>query len=148
MTDLAALYQEVILDHNRYPRHHHKMADATTRAEGVNPVCGDQLMVYLKIHHHCIEAVSFEGKGCAISQASASLMTDMLLGKTETEALQLVHQFKQLVTTGDAPATQQLDKLTVLAGVKHYPGRVKCATLAWHALEAALKHQPKVCTES
>lgn len=136
--DLQALYQEVILDHNRTPRNHHAMSCATCEARGVNPLCGDQLMVYVKLEAGVIQDASFVGEGCAISQASASLMTEALQGKTEAEAHALFKQFHALLTDDNAVAGANLGKLAVFEGVRAFPARVKCATLAWHALDAAL----------
>ncbi len=145
MIDLRELYQEIIIDHNRNPRNHHRMSDANAQAEGFNPLCGDKLTVYLKLHNEVIEALSFVGCGCAISQASASLMTEALQGKSVKEAKATFTQFHHMVT-GKAPekSVQSLDKLTVLAGVKAYPARVKCATLAWHTLLTALNREAVV----
>lgn len=137
--DLRELYQEVIIDHNRNPRNHHLMPDATAEAKGFNPLCGDKLTVYMKIEGSKIIGLSFLGQGCAISQASASLMTEALCGKTVAEAHELFERFHSLLTSDETPPN--MGKLTVLAGVKAYPARVKCATLAWHTLEAALKHE-------
>ncbi|MCH9755904.1 MAG: SUF system NifU family Fe-S cluster assembly protein [Gammaproteobacteria bacterium] len=139
--NLAALYQEVILDHNRTPRNHHVMACPTCEARGVNPLCGDKLTVYVKLKAGVIEAVSFIGEGCAISQASASLMTEALKGKTEAEAAAMFEAFHALLTEDDAKATSNLGKLVIFEGVRAFPARVKCATLAWHALDAALKKE-------
>lgn len=149
MTDgLRDLYQQVIVDHNRSPRNFHELQHANCQAEGVNPLCGDQLTLYLSIKNHIIEDASFIGKGCAISVASASLMTDYLKGKTVTEAQAIFHRFHQLLTQSAVCDCGDLGKLTVLAGVKAYPARVKCATLAWHALVAALAHETQpVSTE-
>ena len=145
---LRELYQEIIIDHNRNPRNHHAMHDASSVANGFNPLCGDKLTVYLKLKNDVIDDVSFLGTGCAISQASASLMTDALRGKTVAEAHQMFHRFHDLVTKEDDSQLQALDKLTVLAGVRAFPARVKCATLAWHTLEAALnQEQSLVSTE-
>ena len=141
MSDLRELYQEIILDHNRNPHNHHDMADATVAADGYNPLCGDKITVYLKLRDSMVEDVSFLGCGCAISQASASLMTDEIKGKTLEEAHQLFERFHLMVTSEDAPSSKGLDKLTVLAGVRAFPARVKCATLAWHTLEAAIKKE-------
>jgi len=148
MDDLRNLYQEVIFDHNRNPRNFHAMADANRRADGFNPLCGDQLTVYMKLNNAgVIEDVSFEGKGCAISTASASIMTETLKGKTEREAEQLFRAFQDIVT-GKAESGTNLGKLQVLAGVRDYPARVKCATLAWHTVHAAMAQQSqKVSTE-
>lgn len=141
--ELRELYQEVIIDHNRNPRNHHPMDDATTQANGFNPLCGDKLTVYAKLEQNLISDLSFVGCGCAISQASASLMTDALKGKTITEAHELFHRVHQMLTQDDAPMSS-IDKITVLAGVKAFPARVKCATLAWHTLEAALNKDTAV----
>jgi nitrogen fixation NifU-like protein len=137
--DIRELYQEVIMDHNRAPRNHHAMANATCQARGYNPLCGDKLTVYLHLTAAVIDDISFVGCGCAISQASASLMTDALQGKTVVEAKALFEQFHTLLTHEDAACVANLDKLAVFAGVREFPARVKCATLAWHTLDAALK---------
>lgn len=141
MSDLRDLYQEVILDHNRSPRHFHSLENASHHAEGFNPLCGDRLTLYLIIEAGCIKEIAFEGKGCAISTASASLMTEQLRGKTTAEAEAIFQAFHQMVTGTMVVASPLLDKLTVLAGVREFPARVKCATLAWHTLQAALAHQ-------
>ena len=139
MSDLRELYQEVIFDHNRRPRNFGRLAGANRSAEGFNPLCGDKLALYLKMVDGVIEDASFEGTGCAISTASASLMTEALKGKTEAQAQALFAGFHALVTGGDgAPAAVPLGKLEVLSGVREFPSRVKCATLAWHTLHAAL----------
>lgn len=149
MNDLRELYQEVIFDHYRKPRNFRHMDDANHSAEGYNPMCGDKVTIYLKVEDGRISDASFEGSGCAISTASASLMTDSLKGKSEAEALQMLEEFHGMVTgpmTGGAPVS--LGKLEALAGVREFPQRVKCATLAWHTLQAALKNQhEKVTTE-
>ena len=139
--DIRELYQEVIMDHNRSPRNHHAMANATCQARGYNPLCGDKLTVYLHLSAGVIDDISFVGCGCAISQASASLMTDALQGKTVVEAKALFEQFHTLLTHEDAACVANLDKLAVFAGVREFPARVKCATLAWHTLDAALKKE-------
>jgi len=131
------LYQEIILDHSKRPRNCHPMEDANRKAEGYNPLCGDKLKLYLKMEDGIVEDVSFEGSGCAISTASASLMTESLKGKTKEEALVLLDKFHDLLTT-DSPVSKELGKLVVFCGVKDYPARVKCATLAWHTLKSAL----------
>lgn len=146
MLDLRELYQEVILDHNKNPRNAYKMLDASCEAEGFNPLCGDHLTLYLSIQNNCIEKASFTGNGCAISTASASLMTEYLIGKTVSEAEQLFQCFHHLITVdtsvNDPEAIRkQLGKLSILAGVREFPARVKCATLAWHTLKAALSHE-------
>jgi nitrogen fixation NifU-like protein len=149
MFDLKALYQEVIIDHNRHPRNFGKLTDASRIAEGYNPLCGDKLTLYLKLDEGVIREVSFEGSGCAISVASASLMTEHLKGKTEAETRRLFDSFRALVTEdGNASDAVQLGKLSVLAGVKEFPARVKCATLCWHTLYSALRNEHKtVSTE-
>jgi len=131
------LYQETILDHSRRPRNLHAMADANRKAEGSNPLCGDKLRLYLKLEDDIVRDASFEGAGCAISTASASLMTESLKGKTREEALKLMEKFHALVTT-DTAASNDLGKLVVFCGVRDYPARVKCATLAWHTMKSAL----------
>ena len=139
--ELRELYQEIIIDHNRDPRNHHAMDDATAQANGFNPLCGDKLTVYLKLAGTVVSDLSFVGCGCAISQASASLMTEALRGKSVEEAHELFERFHTMLTRDDDRQMVSLGKLAVLAGVKAYPARVKCATLAWHTLEAALKKE-------
>jgi nitrogen fixation NifU-like protein len=139
MAYLHDLYQEVIIDHGRQPRNFGPLPDANRRANGFNPLCGDQLVLYLKVVAGIIEDIRFEGSGCAISTASASLMSEALKGKSEAEAAALFESFHALVTGQEAtPGAAPLGKLEVLAGVKEFPARVKCATLAWHTLQAAL----------
>jgi nitrogen fixation NifU-like protein len=143
------LYQEVILDHSKRPRNCHPMEDANHKAEGYNPLCGDKLKLYLKLEDDVVKDVSFVGSGCAISTASASLMTETLKGKRREEALKLLEQFHELLTT-DTPVSKELGKLVVFCGVREYPARVKCATLAWHTLKSALETEtgePVVSTE-
>ncbi|MBA2709255.1 MAG: SUF system NifU family Fe-S cluster assembly protein [Tatlockia sp.] len=148
MFDLRELYQEMIIDHNRNPRNHHEMQDATSEANGFNRLCGDKLTIYLKIDNKKISDLSFLGQGCAISQASASLMTEALRGKTLDEAHDLFLRFHNMLTSDEESSLKDMEKLAVLAGVKAYPARVKCATLAWHTLEAALnKDAGTVSTE-
>ena len=142
--DSRELYQDIILDHGRKPRNFHAMAKPSHFAHGHNPLCGDRVTVYLAIEDGRVKDVSFEGRGCAISTASASLMTEVLKGKTLEEAEKLFKAFHAEVTGGEATATPEalqddLERLAPLEGVKAYPARVKCATLAWHAFEAALK---------
>lgn len=139
MSELRDLYQEVIFDHYRKPRNHHALADANHVAHGHNPLCGDQVTIYLKVEDGVVLDLSFEGTGCAISTASASLMTDALKGKNLDEVEHLFKEFHQMVTHDDAESDPELGKLEVLAGVREFPARVKCATLAWHTLQAALK---------
>ncbi len=150
MSDLRELYQELILDHHRRPRNYRKMADADRHVEGYNPLCGDRVTVYVKLEGDVVKDVSFEGVGCAISTASASLMTESLKGKTRAEAERLFRTFHELVTGetgGDVPA-ERLGKLAVFSGVREFPLRVKCATLAWHTARAALAGEARpVSTE-
>ena len=139
MSDLRDLYQEVIFDHNRHPRNFGKIANADRHADGHNPLCGDKLSLYLKIDNDVITDIRFEGSGCAISTASASLMTERLKGMKIADAEALFQKFHAVITQdGQDADSSQLGKLSVLTGVRGYPARVKCATLAWHTLEAAL----------
>lgn len=147
MSELTDLYQEVILDHNRKPRNYRELVDASHTAEGYNPLCGDRLTLYLKVKDGVIAEVAFQGSGCAISRASASLMTDALKGKTVPEAQALFDRFHRMVTTAPDQAVEDLGKLSALAGVREFPIRVKCASLAWHTLKAALERQQTVSTE-
>ena len=147
MSDLSDLYQEVILDHNRRPRNFHALADASHSAEGYNPLCGDRLTLYLKVADGVVTDVAFEGAGCAISKASASLMTDAVKGKTIAEAQALFDRFHRMVTTPPEQPVEDLGKLSALAGVREFPVRVKCATLAWHALVAALEGGKEASSE-
>ena len=139
-SELRELYQEVIIDHSKRPRNFRALADATGTAEGYNPLCGDHLTVYLKLAGGVIEDIAFQGDGCAISKASASLMTTALKGKNESEALTLFGHVHTLLTDGPHGAVQLNDvgKLAVLSGVWEFPARVKCASLAWHTLRSAL----------
>lgn len=145
MFDLKDLYQEIIVDHNRSPRNFGKLEDADRTLEGFNPLCGDRLTLYLKLDDNRIEEVSFDGSGCAISVASASLMTEAMKGKTIAEAEAIFNDFHQLVTgENDDIDTEKLGKLAALAGVRDYPTRVKCATLCWHTLHSALQGDDEV----
>ncbi|MEE3201783.1 MAG: SUF system NifU family Fe-S cluster assembly protein [Acidobacteriota bacterium] len=147
MSELRDLYQEVILDHNRHPHNFGELADADRHADGFNPLCGDKLAVYVNLDGGTITDVRFEGSGCAISKASASLMTDSVKGKSLVEARALFDRFLNLVTDGDvADDDQVLGKLAVFAGVRDYPARVKCASLAWHTLRAAVEDRHDVVT--
>ncbi|ETO92624.1 Fe-S cluster assembly sulfur transfer protein SufU [Legionella oakridgensis] len=146
MMNLRELYQEIIIDHNRNPRNHREMANPTCQAKGFNPLCGDKVTIYVQLKDNVIQDISFLGCGCAISQASASLMTDVLRGKSVEEAHELFRRFHHMVTIAEDPAPQSMDKLTVLAGVRAFPARVKCATLAWHTLESALKQEETTVT--
>ncbi len=145
MTDLQDLYQELILDHGRRPRNFRPLAEASRSAEGYNPLCGDKVKVYVKMDDDIVKDISFEGAGCAISTASASIMTETLKGKTRAEAERLFQTFHDLVTGRqpqlDAP---ELGKLAVFSGVSEFPIRVKCATLSWHTLRAALNGEGEV----
>jgi len=150
MSDARELYQSVILDHNRSPRNFRPMAAGNRHAEGYNPNCGDQLSVWLKLDGDRIADVSFQGSGCAISKASASLMTTIVKGKTRAEAQRVFESFQRMVTGQGDPADDLPAKLAVFTGVREFPMRVKCATLSWHALKAALEQDgldAKVCTE-
>ncbi len=140
--DLRDLYQEVIFDHNRNPRNFRVMENADRQVEGFNPLCGDRLTLFLKMESDNIIDASFQGSGCAISTASVSLMTEIVKGKTEAEAEELFKQFHEMTTgKNDDIDLEAIGKLAVLAGVREYPARVKCATLAWHTLDAALKNE-------
>ncbi len=150
MDDLRELYQEVILDHSKRPRNLRRMPDANRRADGHNPLCGDRATVYLRIEDGVVRDVSFEGSGCSISTASASMMTDALKGRTVAEAEALFARFHDLVTADPskgATAAAELGKLAVFAGVHEFPIRVKCASLAWHTMKAALEGGSKASTE-
>ena len=147
MNELQALYQEVLLDHYRSPRNRGHLAAATGRAEGHNPLCGDRIAVEVDVQGERLQGVAFDGAGCAISTASASLMTEAVAGRTEDEIAVLFDQFRKAVTGDPAADVEPLGKLAVLCGVKDFPMRVKCATLAWHTLLAALAGGDKVSTE-
>jgi nitrogen fixation NifU-like protein len=153
MDDLRELYQEVILDHGKHPRNLRALANPTCCAHGRNPLCGDQLTVYLKLGKDgVVEDCTFEGKGCAISVASASLMTELIRGKTEAQAKLLFEKFHHLAAgegedTVPPELADELDRLQVLAGVRQYPVRVKCATLPWHTMQAALAGTREISTE-
>ncbi len=147
MQELRELYQETILEHSRKPRNYGELPSANHKAEGFNPLCGDHYTVYLNVKNGAIAEISFHGAGCAISKASASMMTQSLKGKSEQEAEALFEQFHDLVT-GSGGQPEKLGKLAVFAGVSEFPLRVKCATLAWHAMRAALHgDQDAVSTE-
>ena len=152
MSELRDLYQEVILDHYKKPRNQHAIADASHSAKGYNPLCGDRINVQLKLEDDVLTELSFEGAGCAISTASASLMTEALKGKSRKELDALFKKFHELMTGDDEKAkdTEGLGKLAVLSGVREFPVRIKCATLAWHTLRSALqnKNDPRQLTST
>jgi nitrogen fixation NifU-like protein len=150
MADLRDLYQDVILEHSKAPRNFRELANANHKAEGFNPLCGDRFTVYLDLDGDSIRDISFQGSGCAISKASASMMTQSLKGKTKADAAKLFNRFHEMVTGHDPSNGEQteLGKLTVFSGVSEFPVRVKCATLAWHTLQAALEgKQDAISTE-
>jgi nitrogen fixation NifU-like protein len=140
---LNELYQEIIVDHSKRPRNFHPMPDASRKAEGFNPLCGDKLSLYLKVEGGVVRDASFTGSGCAISTASASLMTESIKGKSQQDAEALIDRFHALLTKDRQPAVE-LGKLAVFSGVREFPARVKCATLAWHTLRSALSGVPEV----
>lgn len=144
--ELNDLYQEIIIDHGTKPRNYEVMLQPSHSAEGLNPLCGDQITLFLQIQDNIIQKASFTGKGCAISTASASIMTEALVNKSITEALQIFKDFHALVTNEVSP-TKTLGKLIALSGVKAFPARIKCATLAWHTLDAAIKNKQQISTE-
>ena len=149
MSDLRELYQQVNLDHNKNPRNFHEMADATKRVEGYNPLCGDHYTIFVRLDGEKIDDVSFTGSGCAISKASASVMSSTLKGKTREQAGELFDSFHRLVT-GDVSglSAAELGRLAAFSGVSEFPARVKCASLAWHTLKSALEGEAeKVSTE-
>ena len=147
MTDLSDLYQEVILDHNKRPRNFRTLDRPSHQAEGFNPLCGDRLNLFLQVDDECITDVAFQGAGCAISKASASLMTDEVKGRSVAEARELFERFHRMVTTPPDRPVEDLGKLSALAGVREFPVRIKCASLAWHTLKAALEKSARVSTE-
>lgn len=149
MSELSELYQQVILDHNKKPRNFRKLEGANHSAEGYNPLCGDQLKVYLQLEDETVRDISFEGSGCAISKAAASMMTQAVKGKTKRDAEELFNEFHQMVKgeLDEESIPNQLGNLKIFAGVREFPVRVKCATLAWHTMHAALNQQGQVSTE-
>jgi len=148
VSDLRELYQQVIVEHSKKPRNFKELKGASHSAEGFNPLCGDQIIVYLVMEGDTVKEVAFEGSGCAISKASASLMTGAVKGKTREEAEQLFSRFRAMVTSehGTAIDEEALGKLAVFSGVREFPVRVKCATLAWHTLAAALEGEEQPVT--
>jgi nitrogen fixation NifU-like protein len=150
MAELRDLYQEVILEHSKAPRNFRKLATANHHAEGFNPLCGDRFTVYIDVEGDTVRDIAFEGSGCAISKASASMMTQSVKGKTVAEAERIFEKFHKFVTTQSHSESEstELGKLAVFSGVAEFPARVKCATLAWHTLQAALEDkQESVSTE-
>ena len=149
MAELGDLYQEVILEHNKAPRNFKKLPQANHQADGYNPLCGDRCSVYIDMDGDAIKEIGFQGSGCAISRASASMMTQMVKGKSKEEAAKLFEQFHDLVTGKDENAkAEELGKMAVFGGVSKFPARVKCATLAWHTLQSALENKKEpVSTE-
>ena len=145
--ELSELYQQVILDHSRKPRNFHVLPEANRSAEGNNPLCGDRYTVFLKLENGIIKDISFQGSGCAISKASASMMTDRLRGRPVAEAEKIFAQYQQMVTTGPADEAE-LGKLCAFAGVRNFPMRVKCAILPWHAMMAGLKGEKIISKET
>lgn len=148
MSDLRDLYQDVILEHSKAPRNYRVLPAANHKAEGFNPLCGDRFTVYVTMEGDSIRDISFQGSGCAISRASASMMTQIVKGKSAAEAQKLFDRFHKLVT-GQPSSNGDVDlgKLAVFSGVSEYPARVKCATLAWHTLQAALEGKQETTTE-
>lgn len=144
MNELRELYQEVIFDHYRQPRNYGQLVNANRKAEGFNPLCGDKVKLYLQVENGVIADARFEGSGCAISTASASLMTEIIKGKSTQQALDLLDKFHDLVTA--AASEEEMGKLAALAGVREFPQRVKCATLAWHTMKAALENAAEEVT--
>ena len=147
MSALNDLYQEVILDHNRRPRNYRRIEDASHHAEGHNPLCGDRLTLDVQVDDGRIADLAFQGSGCAISKASASLMTDAVKGQSVNEARDMVVRFQKMVTTPPDQPVENMGKLAVFAGVREFPVRVKCASLCWHTLKAALDSGGAVSTE-
>ena len=142
MSELNDLYQEVILDHNRRPHNFRVIDNASAKQEGYNPLCGDRLTLFLTLDGEVIKDAAFQGTGCAISKASASLMTDALKGKTVPEARELFDRFHEMITSEPGTPTADLGKLSVFAGVREFPTRIKCASLAWHTMKAAVADDP------
>ena len=149
MSELSELYQQVILDHNKKPRNFRKLESANYQAEGYNPLCGDQLTVYINLEDDLVKEVGFEGSGCAISKASASMMTQAVKGKSKEQAVSLFKEFHSMVTgeLDEETEDNSLGNLKIFAGVREFPVRVKCATLPWHTLHAALNKEEKISTE-
>ena len=149
MSELSELYQQVILDHNKKPRNFRKLENANHSAEGYNPLCGDQLTVYLDLENGAVKEIAFEGSGCAISKAAASMMTQAVKGKSREQAEELFTEFHSMVTgeLDEETEANSLGNLKIFAGVREFPVRVKCATLPWHTLQAALNNEQRASTE-
>jgi len=149
MSELSELYQQVILDHNKKPRNFRKLEHANQTAEGYNPLCGDHLTVYLDVEGDAVREIAFEGSGCAISKAAASMMTQAVKGKSKQQAEELFNEFHQMVTgeLDEESEENRLGNLKIFAGVREFPVRVKCATLPWHTMHAALNNKEQVSTE-
>ena len=149
MSELSELYQQVILDHNKKPRNFRKLEKANHTAEGYNPLCGDHLTIYVNVDGDAVQEIAFEGSGCAISKAAASMMTQAVKGKSRQQAEELFKEFHSMVTGELDEETQanSLGNLKIFAGVRDFPVRVKCATLPWHTMQAALNKQDRVSTE-
>lgn len=149
MNELFDLYQEIILDHNKRPRNYRRVEDSTHHADGNNPICGDEISVYLRVDDDRVADIGFQGEGCAISKASASLMTSDVKGKSVREAKERFEQVKGMLTGAEESPDilDEMGNIACLSGVRHFPARIKCATLAWHALRAAIKGAGQVTTE-
>jgi nitrogen fixation NifU-like protein len=149
MSELSELYQQVILDHNKKPRNFRRLENANHTADGYNPLCGDQLTIYLDLENDLVKDVGFKGSGCAISKAAASMMTQAVKGKSKEQVENLFNEFHQMVTgeLNEETEANSLGNLKIFAGVREFPVRVKCATLPWHTLHAALKKEHQVSTE-
>jgi len=147
MSDLTDLYQEIILDHNKRPRNFRELPECTCEAEGLNPLCGDEVKVFVRMEDGKLSDVAFQGQGCAISRASASMMTGKTKGRSEAEARGMAAQVREMLVGEEAETPQELGDLAALSGVRKFPARIKCAMLPWHTLEAALDGQRSVTTE-
>jgi nitrogen fixation NifU-like protein len=147
MSELTDLYQEIILDHNKRPRNFRELPDCTCQADGVNPLCGDEVAVFVKLEDGKLADVAFQGQGCAISKASASMMTGKTRGKTETEARAMSAQVRDMLLGPETEPPRELGDLAALSGVRKFPARIKCAMLPWHTLESALDGQSMTSTE-
>jgi len=147
MPELQDLYQQIILEHNKNPRNYRELPNATRKVDGYNPLCGDHYTVFLELDGETIKDIGFTGSGCAISKASASIMTDSVKGRPVAEVHDLFRRFHTMVTTPPDQAVEDMGKLSALAGVREFPVRVKCASLAWHTLKAAMANEQRISTE-